>query len=321
MSSVLSGYRHTDTIDVIGTNGDFCRISHDDLTWGPVLAPGSTGLFEMPVQTNWGSYGFGQFYQSWKPKRRDVVWTIHIVNPQTGSRLDQDAELWHIIYSRWRAMFRMGGVVTVVYTSMDGERRLEVRTVQEPKPFSAQSFEGGDPHRWAYGSIVQTMAAELPFYVGAPDTYALEFTGAGDFWGNLPFHNPSTVDIGPEWELTHGAKYVLPDYSFGSEIYGRGIMDAGKTVPTPTIVEGDGSVSVFTRPDKETYISENETPVGLRAAGKDFEYPIPPGMGTSSAKSPNPGCVVRAMGVTDGCAIKLTLPRWYAEPFSTPLVV
>lgn len=318
---MLTGYRHTDTIDVIGVNGDFCRISHDDLTWGPVLAPGSTGLFEMPIQTNWGSYGFGQFYQSWKPKRRDVVWTVNIHNPQTGSLLDQDAELWHIIYSRWRAMFSPTKEATIIYTSLDGERRLGLRTLQEPKPFSSQNFEGGDPHRWAFGSIVQTMAAELPFYVGAPDTYAIEFTGAGNFWGNLPFHNPSTVDIWPEWELTHGAKYILPDYSFGSEIYGRAIMDAGKTVPTPMILEGDGSVSVFTRPDKETYISENETPVGLRAAGKDFEYPIPPGMGTSSAKSPNPGCVVRATGVTDGCAIKLTLPRWYAEPFSTPLVV
>ena len=114
---------------------------------------------------------------------------------------------------------------------------------------------------------------------------------------------------------------MLPDYSFGSEIYGRGVADSGKTVATPQILEGDGNVSVFTRPDKETYISEMETPVGLRAAGKDFEYPIPPGMGTSDTDGANPGCVVRAMNATAGCAIKLTLPRWYSEPFSTPLVV
>lgn len=308
--------RHRDTIDVIGVNGDFCRISDPHLTWGPFLAPGSTGLYDMPIQTNWGSYGFGQFFQSWKPKRRDVVFTVHILNPQTGNQLTQDEHLWHTIYSRWKAMFSPQYEATIVYTSLDGERRLGLRNLQEAKPFSAQNFEGVDPHRFSYGSVVHTMAAELPFYVGPSEKFSVEFTGAGDFWTSMPYYNPGTVEIFPEWDLTWGAKYFLPDYSYGCEYYGRGRADAGKTVPTPTLIEADGNVTVFTRPDKRTYVSEMETPVGLRSAGLDFEYPIQPGAG-----DPEEGCVVRATGVTDGCAITLTLPRWYAEPFGTPLVV
>lgn len=308
-----------DTIDVLGVNGDFCRISPPGMSWGPELARNSTGLFDMPIQTNWGSYGYGQFFQSWKPKRRDVVWTIHIINPETGTRLDQDSDLWHLIYSRWKAMFISPSREAVIrYTSADGVRDLGLRTLDTTKSFSTQPFEGGDPHEWAYGSVMQTLAAELPFYVGRPDTFEWSSDGPGDFFFKLPYFNPSAVDIWAEWDVSWGAKYQLPDYSFANEIYGRGIADLGKTVPTPTILESDGETSVFTRPDLETYISVNETPVGFRAAGMDFEYPIPPGEGDAD---PENGATVRVIGATEQVHVKLTLPRWYDTPFSTPLVV
>lgn len=311
--------RQVDTIDVEGCNGDFCRISDRDLTWGPLLAPGSTGLFDMPIQTNWGSYGYGQFYQSWKPKRRDVIWTIHLMCPDTGDRLSQDSYLWHLICSRWKAMFHPDKESKIIYTSVDGERIMRVRPLDTSKSFSTQNWEGIDPHIFSYGSLVQAMAAELPFYVGKPDIYPFEFATPGDSWLTLPYFNPGTVDIWPEWELTYGAQYVLPDYSYYNEIHGRGIADLGKTVLTPEIMPGDGSVTVFTRPDLETYVSEWDTMVGGRAGGRDFEYPIRPGSGSSD---PAEGCVVRAIGVgDDGAAGILTLPRWYDSPFSTPLVV
>lgn len=311
--------RHVDTIDVIGCNGDFCRISPPGFSWGPELAPGSTGLYDMPIQTNWGSYAFGQYFQSWKPKRRDVVWTVNIMNPDTGTILDQDEYLWHLIYSRWKNMFSITKESPVVYTSLDGPRRLGLRTVDAPKSFSAQNFEGKDPHLWAYGSVVQTQAAELPFYVGTPEVFEVEFANSGDSWATLPYFNPSSVDIWPEWDVTWGAKYQFPDYSFGNEIYGRGLADNGKTVISPTIAEGDGNVTVYTRPDMETYISEMETPVGYRTGGQDFEYPIPAGQGNSD---PARGCVIRALGVGEsGAAARLTLPRWYDTPFSTPVIV
>lgn len=308
--------RHTDIIDVYGANGDHCRISPPGFSWGPELAPGSTGLHDMPITTNWGSYAFGQYFSSWKPKRRDVVWTINIMNPDTGGRLDQDEHLWHLIYCRWAAMFPIGKQATVRYTSLDGPRTLGLHTLDTPKSFSTHNFEGKDPHLFAYGSVVQTTAAELPFYVGVPEVFEVEFTGPGNHWAHLPYFNPGTVDIWPEWDLTWGAAWQLPDYSFGNEVHGRGRADNGKTVTTDPLIEGDGNVTAYTRPDLETFISEMETPVGFRNGGQDFEYPIPPGEGDRER-----GAVIRAIGVGDtGAAAKLTLPRWYDTPFSTPAV-
>lgn len=310
--------RRGDTIDVIGVNDDFCRISDPFLTWGPFLAPGSTGLFDMPIQTNWGNYAFGQFFSSWKPKRRDVVWTINVLNPITGTALDRDHYLWHDIVSRWKAMFSPDKQTIVRYTSQDGERELGMQIIDTTKSFSTYNWEGIDPSIFVAGSVVQAMGCELPYYVAPSEVFEKTIDTPGDSWFNLPYFNPCGVDIFAEWDIDQGggAQLVLPDYSYFNEIHGRGISDLGKTVLTPLLVPGDGGVNIYTRLDMETYISENETLVGGRAAGRDFEYPIPPGSG-----DPDEGCVVRVIGAVDEVNIRLTLPRWHDSPFSTPLVV
>ena len=313
--------RQGDYIIVDGYNGDSCCISPPHMSWGPELAPGSTGLYAMPFQTNWINYAYGQYYQSWKPKRRDVVWTINVRNPDTGSLIDQDSDVWHSIYSRWRAMWSPSEETTVRYISIDGERHLGLREIEAPKPFSANTFEGKDPHLFAFGSLVQSSAAEFPAFVGKPDIYEWSSPdgGTGNYWFGLPYFNPSTLDIWPEWDLTGGAQWVLPDYSFGKESYGRGQSDRGKTVPIPTLAQGE-NVTVMTRPDQEWILSEWETPVTNRSPGIRSEYPIPPGQGSTDNAGTNPGCIVLANNVLAGATCRLTLPRWYTEPFSTPRV-
>jgi hypothetical protein len=308
--------RQADIIDVLGVNGDFCRISPPGCSWGPELAPGSTGLYDMPIQTNWGSYGFGQFYQSWKPKRRNVVWTVNIMNPETGTALDESSDLWHTLYSRWKAMFSPSLEATIVYTSVDGERTLGVRTVDAPKPFNANHFEGKDPHVFAFGSVVQTMGCELPFYVGKPSVHTWETDAPGSYWFNLPYFNPSSIDIWPEWHLTGGSTYSLPDFSFGNEAARPRAARPGEDHHLGGVLEGE-DLDIQTRPDLETFITSLETPFAMRMGGRDFEYPIPPGMGSSGN-----GCVVRAnVASSAGARVELVLPRWYDEPFSTARVV
>ncbi|KAB7752876.1 hypothetical protein [Mycolicibacterium mucogenicum] len=307
--------REPDMIAVRGFNGDYCIISPQEYSWGPFLAPHSTGLFDMPIQSNWGVGPFGSFFSSWKPQARNVVWTIHIMNPFTGERIDQDSPLWHTLFSRWKAMFSPQFESQIEYTSQDGERLLGVRTVEAPQSVSSQNFEGKDPHLLAYGSVVQTQRCELPFYVGPSEQFGWETPGSGSYWFTLPYFNPGTVDIWPEWDLDGGAKFILPDYSYGSEAYGRGQDDLGKTFPVPTLMLGENT-TVMSRPDMELFLSEWETPVGNRNPGFNLDYPIAPGAG-----DPESGCVVRVLEAqAAGLGVLLTLPRWYAEPFSTPLI-
>ena len=308
--------READIIDVIGVNGDFCRVSPKEMSWGPELAPGSQGLYDMPIQTNWAPYAFGQFFQSWKPKRRNIVWTINIANPDApGQYLTQDSDLWHSIYARWKAMFSPTYEATIAYTSTDGQRTLGVRIVDTPKPFSAHNFEGRDPSLFAFGSVVQTMGCELPFYVGKTDRFEWEVETNGDFWFPLPYYNPASIDGWPEWHLTGGATYQLPDFSYGSEAYGRGVADIGKTIKLASLLN-DEDLEIQTRPDLETFVTSLETNFAGRMAGRDFEYPIAPGAGDKEK-----GCIVRAsVSNPAGARLELVLPRWYDEPFSTARV-
>lgn len=314
--------RWTDTIDIVGVNGDRCRVSGPGMgDWGPELARNSTGLFDAPFKTNWGKGMLGQRYESWSPQRRDIVATFHIMNPVTGDDLERDPDLWHVIHSRFRALFGNDpdNEATIVYGSLDGERTLNVRLLQEAKSFGGQAMEGRDPHMLPYGSVMLTLACENPYYIGGTERYVFEVTDADTAWFTLPHFNPSTVMIWKQWYLSDRCQWTLPDYSYDWEEYGRGVADRGKTVRLPLLLEGEG-LHVDTRPDTETLIAENEAPVGNRMGGRDLEYPILAGAGSAD---PSEGCVVRAEQITnpDGARCELLLPRWYSEPFSTPLVV
>lgn len=311
--------RRTDTIKIIGYNGDECTIAGrgQEHSWGPILARHSTGLFSAPFKTNWAKSMLGQRFSSWTPQRRDVAWTIHIMNPATGTELDQDPDLWHLIYSRWCAMFHPEYESTVVYNSVDGERHLGVRQIQEARPFVGADFEGGDPHLIVYGSVGMLMGCENPFYIGPTEKFVWETDDDSDQWFTLPYFNPASFMCWPQAYLTDRAQWTLPDYSFGWEEYGTGEADLGKTVQLPLLAEGE-NIHVDWAPDVETIIAENEAPVYARMAGRDLEYPIQPGMG-----APEAGCVIRVNQITnpDGARCELYLPRWHNEPFGTPRVV
>ena len=313
--------RSTDNIKIVGWNGDECHIAGPMAkhTWGPVLAPHSKGLFVAPFKTNWSKSMLGQKFSSWVPQRRDIACTMHIVNPETGDPFDdRDADTWHLIYSRYRALFHKEYESTIVYTSIDGERHLGVREIKDPEPFVGAEFEGGDPHIWAYGSVGQMLGCENPYYVGPTERFEWETPGQGDFWFTLPFYNPASALIWPKWYLSDHATWWLPDYSFGWEEFGTGVADLGKTVKVGPLPDCGGLVEANSRPDVMTLVAANEVPVQQMLNGQDLEYPIQPGMG-----DPYNGCTVTVRDVTnpDGARCELELPRWYDDPFSTPTVV
>lgn len=317
LQHTLKAMKH-DQISVTGINGDSMIIAGEGAgTDGVVLAPKSTGLFDMPIKTNWQDSIFGSQYQSWKPQRREIVWTVFIFNPDTLEGVEDDPDTWAWIYSRWRNLFSPHYEATINYTSPDGTRTLGCRTIQTPKSVSSLSFEGKDPKLWPFGSVVQVMGCEIPFYVAPTETFTWEWEGTGSTFFTLPFYNPCDVEIWPEWDLSAPAQWTLPDYSFGCEEYGRGQADLDKTVMYPNLALGQ-DINVNSRPDLMPIMAADDSPVFMRMAGRALEYPIQPGAGSAD---PDKGCTVSVQNVTDGAAATLYLPRWYSDPFSTPRIV
>ena len=311
------GHAQTDTIDIVGRQGQLYRISGPGQgSQGVFMAPNSTGLLDdAPVKTIWHKTMFGQSMSGMEWERREIVATLNIgydelIDPE------RDPDEWHDIYSEIRQAFSFTEDTKIIYGSADGDRLLYSRMLEKPKPFSSHAFEGKDPKLFSFGSIVLTMGCEFPFFIGPSDWYEWEFEGPGDFWTNLPFFNPSDVPIWPYLEITHSAMWYLPDFSWGNEEYGRGLSDMDKIVRTPYLEIGE-NCNVYTRPDMDTYQSENDAPVGLRSQGRDFEYPIPPGEGVGG-DDPEDGAVFMAKDAVDGGALRLELPRWYSSPYSRP---
>lgn len=304
----------TDSIDIEDKFGERVRLSGPGMyEQGYFLAPQSTGILDdAPVKTIWHKTMFGQSYSGMEWERREAVFTVcigygddQLVDP------DRDPDEWHMLYDDWRRKFNFDQDTKLIYGAPDGERVLFVRMIERAKPFSSLNFEGKDPKLWSFGSVVMTVGCEFPFYVGPSEKYVWEFEGNGMVWTTLPHYNPSDVPIWPTYEGTEGARYHIPDFSWGNEYYGRGLADEDKVVPTPILATGE-TVDIHTRPDEETYQSANDAPVGLRAEGKDFEYPIPPDTGEED------GVVFMATNVVDGGVFTAEYPRWYSSPFSRP---
>lgn len=308
-------HRHTDTIDLVGKQGQLYRISGPGQgQQGYSMAPKSTGLLEdVPVKTIWHKTMFGQAMSGMEWERRDVVFTLN-VGEELGIDPERDPDEWHDLYSEIREAFSYTEDTKIIYGSADGDRILYARLLEKPKPFSAYNFEGKDPKLWSFGSVVITMACEFPFYIGPSEVWTWEFEGTGTFWETFPWYNPSDVPIWPIFNVTSQARYFLPDFSFGNEEYGRGQTDMDKIVRTPILAKGE-ECEIQTRPDMETYQAANDSPVGLRAEGRDFEYPIPPGAGDPD---PENGATFRVDNVVDGGALKAELPRWYSSPYARP---
>jgi hypothetical protein len=301
-----------DTIDIEDKFGQRVRISGPGQgEQGYFMSPNSTGLLDdVPVKTIWHKTMFGMAYSGMEWERRELVWTCNIGYDQYLDP-DRDPDEWHQLYDDWRSMFAYDRDTKIIYGAPDGERILYARMIEKPKPFSTHKFEGKDPKLWKFGSVVMTMACEFPFFIGPSERYIWEFEGTGTVWTRLPHYNPSDVPIWPTYEVTEGARYHIPDFSWGNEYYGRGAADEGKIVPTPILQTGE-TCDIHTRPDEETYQSANDAPVGLRAQGRDFEYPIPPYTGEEE------GAVFAATNVIDGGVLTAEYPRWYSSPFARP---
>lgn len=293
-------------IEVYGCDGSYWYISGPDIDEeaGVSLNPRLTGAIDAPVKTLWLPGAFGQEAQGYRWERRDIVFAV-----QTYA---QDPETWMTVDSAWRNAFDYVKESRIVYTTSAGSRWINVRMLEEPKSYEGDSEKGRSPFLVCDATIVMTVASELPFYVSDPLVYEWELPSGGVPSGFVQLHvnNDSDVPVWPRWTLTGAANWTLPDFSWGSEEYGRGLQDSGRMVQLPNLAEYE-DVVVDSDPRRQTIISANMANVQGRWKGQDLLYPIAPG-----ADAAIPVSVDEAYS---GAALRLEIPRWYTRPWSRPL--
>lgn len=297
---------YANKIEVIGCDGSYWYISGPDLPEeaGVSLNPQLTGAIDAPVKTLWLPGAFGEHAQGMRWQRRDVVFAV-----QTFA---QDPETWMTVDSEWRNAWDYRKETTIIYTTSAGTRWLKVRLLEEPKSYEGATDQGKSPFLVCDSTIVMTVAAELPFYVGETLVYEWELPAGGSTWADftISIHNDSDVPVFPRWTLTAEAVWTLPDFSWGSTEYDAAERDEGRMVQLPELRRGE-DVVVDADPRKQTILAANRANVQGRWKGQDLLYPIGPG-----ARGEIP---VSVRNANNGAALRLEIPRWYTRPWSRPL--
>jgi hypothetical protein len=291
-------------IEVFGVNGEyFCISGEGSGIEGVQLQPKLKGAIDAPVKSLWLPGAYGQTFVDFRWERREVIFTVTIAAD------DGDSETWHSIDSKWRFAWDYVKPCTVRFTTSDGYRDLKLQMIEEPKSYESMDWEGKDPHLHAVSTVVMTTAAELPFFIGPSDFY--EWEDDRSFSRTLfKLNVDCDVPVWPKWTLSDQARWRLPDFSWGNEEYGRGLMDSGRTVELPFLPKGAGCVA-DSDPRVQTLLAANRINLQGLWKGQDLLYPI---AGGTYSEIP-----VAVKDVVDGFACRLEVPKWYTRPWSRPV--
>jgi hypothetical protein len=305
MNEFLSSGYYSNKIEVYGCDGSYWYISGPDIPEeaGVTLNPKLTGAIDAPVKTQWLPGAFGQEAQGYRWERRDIIFAV-----QTFA---QDPETWMTVDSEWRAAFDYVNETKIAYTTSAGTRWINVRMLEEPKSYEGESDNGKSPFLICDSTVVMTVAAELPFYIGETDVYEWSLTGQTFGSTTIDIVNESDVPVWPKWTLTGGATWTLPDFSWGNLDYGRAYEDAQRTVDLPALTVYE-NVVVDSDPRKQTILSSNLSNVQGRWKGNDLLYPLAPGATDSIPIS------VKDITNSAGAALRLEIPKWFSRPWGRP---
>lgn len=288
-------------IDLTGRDGSYwCLAGPGYGQQGVVMKPRVSQFIDTPVRTLYVPGPFGEEFAGKRVQRREMVFTV-----QVGGE-DIDPETWSSIDAQWRWAWDYEEQCRMTVTTSDGSRWIDLRLLEEPKSYGDQ-----DPYLTGDNEVVMTVTATFPYWQEEPRIYLWETDNDTDRT-RFDIRNDGDVAVWPKWTLSAPGDWVLPDFSWGSDIYSRGDLDSGRTIWVPTLPD-NAHASVDSDPRVQSIICANEYPAQQHWKGNDLLYPILPGKGGDIP--------VRVSGALGGAACKLQVPRWYSRPWSRPVAI
>lgn len=296
-------------IELTGQDGSYWRLSGPGAgVQGAILAPNVQQFIDAPVKTLWVPGPFGENYIGKRVQRREMVFSVQIGDG------NMSPDTWSTIDSKWRWAFDYDNESTITATTADGVRRLNVRLLEEPKPYNDK-----DPHLTADNPVVMTVASAFPYWVEDDAEYV--WSGVNDHgFTQFPVHNDGDVPVWLRWVLTAPGLWTVPDFSWGNDMYSRGNADLGRMIPLP-LLKPNEHISVDSDPRVQTIIAVNDSPVQQRWKGNDLLYPLMPGKTATIPLTLKHAINTGPLGLLStvvGGAAKLTVPRWFSRPWSSP---
>lgn len=293
-------------IELTGRDGSYWCLSGPGYgQQGVILKPKVSQFIDTPVKTLYVPGPFGEEFAGKRVQRREMVFTVQVGGDE------MDPETWATVDAQWRWAWDYQEQARMSVTTSDGTRWIDLRLFEEPKSYSDR-----DPYLTGDNEVVMTVTATFPYWQEDPRVYEWEATDktTNSAHGSFDIRNDGDVPVWPRWSLTAPGSWVIPDFSWGNDVYSRGEMDSGRTIWIPDLPNG-AHVVVDSDPRVQTLICANEYPAQQHWKGNDLLYPVMPGKGS------NVPFRVSDFDPDVGAACRLSLPRWFSRPWSRPVSI
>lgn len=288
-------------IELTGRDGSYWCLSGPGYgQQGVVMHPKVSQFIDAPVKTLYVPGPFGEEFAGKRVQRREMIFTV-----QVGGE-EMSPETWSSVDAAWRWAWDYEEECRLTVTTSDGSRWINLRLLEEPK-----SYGDRDPYLTGDNAVVMTTTATFPYWQEEPRVYEWETDNDTDRTA-FDIRNDGDVPVWARWTVSAPGVWVLPDFSWGNDMYSRADLDKGRTIVLPELPERAHAV-VDSDPRVQTIVCANEFPAQQQWRGQDLLYPVMPGKGGDVP--------VRVSGALGGAACRLTVPRWYSRPWSRPVSI
>ncbi|WP_405134008.1 phage tail protein [Nocardia sp. NBC_01388] len=288
-------------ITITGVDGSTWTISGQGRGQeGVELGTSPSGLYDAPVTTIWNATAFqtGSTYGGYSTNQRDVVFGVNIFKVPGRS--------WESVDSAWRKAWAYDTDSVMTVTTDYGSRSLSLRLTQQPDFKPAK-----DPHLNALGQVTMTCTAGNPWWIENDVTSTwispTATTNGTSCSGTVTISNPTDQPMYLLWVCSAPGQWTLPDFSWGSDYYGRAVADANRAITLPATAAGQDLV-VDTDPSQEMIVAADGSQIWALMGGVSFEYVIPP-------YTPSTVLPVKVTGAPVGASVMVVQPRNWSRPW------
>lgn len=296
--------------EVEGHNGEWFTIAgKGEGDRGVTLGTQIDGIWDSPFESIWNSHAFqiGADFGGIREDKQDVAFGVHITD-RVGTFEENDSE--------FRKAWHKKKDSNLWVTTENSRRYLPMRLSKAPE-FAPEI----DPIVAGYGGVVYHTTAGFPRWlepdkvdkwVSTTDTTGVVFNPAnplaGASIGHVTISNPTDEPIWLKWVLQGypGARYILPDFSFGDDRFDRAAEDADRKIVMPPAIAGD-NISIDTDETKDQVTSTLDLPWYIYMQGVTFCYPVPEY--TKPIQLP-----VAVTGAPAGVGVQVRQPRTWSRP-------